>query len=48
MPIAQSARIHPSAIIAPEADLADDVQVGPFVVIEGGWGPDACCEPAST
>jgi UDP-N-acetylglucosamine acyltransferase len=35
MPIAQSARIHPSAIIAPEADLADDVQVGPFVVIEG-------------
>jgi UDP-N-acetylglucosamine acyltransferase len=35
MPIAQSARIHPSAIVAPEADLADDVQVGPFVVIEG-------------
>ncbi len=35
MPNAQSARIHPSAVIAPEADLADDVEVGPFVVIEG-------------
>lgn len=35
MPIAQSARIHPSAIIAPEADLGEDVQVGPYVVIEG-------------
>ena len=29
------ARIHPTAIISPEAELADDVQVGPFVVIEG-------------
>jgi UDP-N-acetylglucosamine acyltransferase len=35
MPIAQSARIHPTAIIAPEADLGEDVQVGPYVVIEG-------------
>jgi len=35
MPIAQSARIHPSAVISPEADLADDVEVGPHVVIEG-------------
>ena len=28
-------RIHPTAVIAPEADLADDVHVGPYVVIEG-------------
>jgi UDP-N-acetylglucosamine acyltransferase len=30
-----TARIHPTAVIAPEAELADDVQVGPYVVIEG-------------
>lgn len=30
-----SARIHATALIAPEAELADDVQVGPYVVIEG-------------
>ena len=35
MPIAQSARIHPTAVVAPEADLGEDVQVGPYVVIEG-------------
>jgi UDP-N-acetylglucosamine acyltransferase len=28
-------RVHPTAIIAPEAELAEDVQVGPYVVIEG-------------
>jgi len=28
-------RIHPTAVIAPEAELAADVQVGPYVVIEG-------------
>jgi UDP-N-acetylglucosamine acyltransferase len=32
---AQSARVHPTAIIAPEAELADDIVVGPYVVIEG-------------
>jgi UDP-N-acetylglucosamine acyltransferase len=35
MPIAQTARVHPSAVIGPEADLGDDVRVGPHVVIEG-------------
>jgi UDP-N-acetylglucosamine acyltransferase len=47
MPIAQSARIHPSAIVAPEADLADDVQVGPFAVIEGAvrLGPGCVLRP---
>lgn len=27
--------IHPSAIVSPEAELAEDVVVGPFTVIEG-------------
>jgi UDP-N-acetylglucosamine acyltransferase len=35
MPIAQTARIHPTALIAPEADLGEQVEVGPFVVVEG-------------
>jgi UDP-N-acetylglucosamine acyltransferase len=35
MPSAPFPRIHPSAIISAEADLADDVVVGPMVVIEG-------------
>jgi UDP-N-acetylglucosamine acyltransferase len=30
-----SARIHPTAVISPEAELAEDVVVGPFVVVEG-------------
>jgi UDP-N-acetylglucosamine acyltransferase len=32
---ARTPRIHPTAVIAPEAELADNVQVGPYVVIEG-------------
>jgi UDP-N-acetylglucosamine acyltransferase len=35
MPIAQTARVHPSAVIDPQADLGENVQVGPHVVIEG-------------
>lgn len=35
MPIAQSARLHPTAIVAAEADLGEDVQIGPYVIIEG-------------
>jgi UDP-N-acetylglucosamine acyltransferase len=35
MPNAQSARIHPTAIVSPEADLAPDVEVGAYVIIEG-------------
>src|SRR5262245_30384577 len=33
MPTAESARVHPTALVAPEADLGDDVVVGPHVVI---------------
>jgi UDP-N-acetylglucosamine acyltransferase len=35
MPISPSARTHPTAIISPEAELADDVRIGPYAVIEG-------------
>jgi UDP-N-acetylglucosamine acyltransferase len=40
-------RVHPTAIIAPEAQLADDVQVGPFVVVEGAvrLGPGCVLRP---
>jgi UDP-N-acetylglucosamine acyltransferase len=49
MPIAQSARIHPSAVIAPEAELAEDVEVGPHVVIEGPVrvGPGCVLRPGA-
>jgi UDP-N-acetylglucosamine acyltransferase len=29
-------KIHPTAVVHPEAELADDVEVGPFCVIESG------------
>src|SRR4051794_47107 len=32
---APTARIHPSALVSPEAEIADRVEVGPFAVIEG-------------
>jgi UDP-N-acetylglucosamine acyltransferase len=35
MSFAQTAKIHPTALISPEAELADDVQIGAHVVIEG-------------
>jgi len=31
----KSCRIHPTAIISPEAELADDIVIGPYTVIEG-------------
>jgi UDP-N-acetylglucosamine acyltransferase len=43
----QSPRIHPTAIIAPEAELADDVQIGPYAVLEGKvrLGPGCVVRP---
>jgi UDP-N-acetylglucosamine acyltransferase len=32
---AAPSRIHPTALVAPEAEIAADVQIGPYVVIEG-------------
>lgn len=41
--MSSSERIHPTAIIGPEAELADDVQVGPHVIIEGSVRLGAGC-----
>jgi UDP-N-acetylglucosamine acyltransferase len=43
MPIAQSAQINATAIVSPEADLADGVRVGPYAVIEGKVSVGAGC-----
>ena len=47
MAIAKSARIHPTALIDPEVEIADDVQVGPHVVVEGAVriGPGCVLRP---
>jgi UDP-N-acetylglucosamine acyltransferase len=49
MPIALTARIHPTAVIAPEADLAADVEVGPYAVLEGAvkLGPGCVVRPGA-
>jgi UDP-N-acetylglucosamine acyltransferase len=49
MPIAQSARIHPSAVIDPQADLGEEVVVGPHAVIEGPvrLGPGCLIRPGA-
>lgn len=43
MPFGQAPLIHPTAILSPEAELAADVQVGPYVVIEGAVRLGAGC-----
>ena len=43
MAIAQSACIHPTAVIAAEADIGEDVQIGPYAVIEGAVRIGAGC-----
>lgn len=45
--MASSARIHPTALIAAEAELAEDVQVGPHAIIEGlvRIGPGCVLKP---
>jgi UDP-N-acetylglucosamine acyltransferase len=46
----QPPRIHSTAIISPEAELADDVQIGPYVVIAGAvsLGPGCVIRPHAT
>lgn len=39
--------IHPSAIIDPDAQLAEDVKVGPYTVISAGVSIDSGCEIGS-
>src|SRR5262245_24108868 len=47
MPIASTARVHPTAVVAPEANLADGVEVGPYAVLEGAvrLGPGCVVRP---
>src|SRR5271155_1126828 len=47
MASAASARIHPTAVVTAEAVLAENVEVGPHVVIEGRvvLGPDCVLRP---
>jgi UDP-N-acetylglucosamine acyltransferase len=47
MPIADPARVHPTAIVSAESDLAACVQVGPYAVLEGPvtLGPDCVVGP---
>jgi UDP-N-acetylglucosamine acyltransferase len=49
MPIAPSARIHPTAVVAPEADVGDDVVIGPHAVLEGAVriGPGCVIRPGA-
>lgn len=35
MSISSSARIHPTAIVDPQADIGDHVEIGPYAIIEG-------------
>jgi UDP-N-acetylglucosamine acyltransferase len=46
MTIAISDLIHPTAVIAPEAEIAPDVQIGPYAIIEGAvrLGPGCIVE----
>ncbi len=34
--MAESRRIHPTAVVSPDADLGEDVEIGPFAVLEAG------------
>jgi UDP-N-acetylglucosamine acyltransferase len=43
MASATSARIHPSAVISPDAQLADGVEIGPHAVVEGQVRLGSCC-----
>jgi UDP-N-acetylglucosamine acyltransferase len=47
MPHASGARIHPTAVISREAELADDVEVGAYAIIEGAVriGPGCVIRP---
>src|SRR5262245_38839811 len=49
MPIAQSAQVHPTAVVSPEADLATDVRIGPYAVLEGKvrLGPGCVVRPGA-
>ena len=43
MPVAESPLRHPTAIIGPEVELAPDVRVGPFAILDGAIALGAGC-----
>lgn len=45
--MSQPPRIHPTAVVSPEAELADGVEIGPLAVVEGEvkLGPDCVLRP---
>lgn len=43
MAIANTARVHPTAVIDPQAEVGEDAQVGPFVVLDGPVRVGAGC-----
>jgi len=47
MSISQSARVHATALVSAEAELADHVEIGPYAIIEGKvrLGPDCVVKP---
>jgi UDP-N-acetylglucosamine acyltransferase len=47
MPVAGSARVHPTAIVSADAHVADGVTIGPYAVIDGPVtiGPDCVIGP---
>ncbi len=47
MACSPSAKIHPTALVSAEAELADDVQVGPYAILEGAvrLGPGCVIRP---
>lgn len=47
MPIASTARIHPTAVVSPDVDLADRVEIGPYAILEGPvrLGPGCVVRP---
>lgn len=49
MASAPSPRIHPSAVISPETELAEGVEIGPYVVLEGSVqvGPNCNIRPGA-
>jgi UDP-N-acetylglucosamine acyltransferase len=46
---AQPARVHPTAVVSPEAEIADGVEIGPHAVLEGPVrvGPDCIIRPGA-
>ncbi len=47
MPIAPTAQVHPTAILSPDADVAEGVQIGPYAILEGQvqLGPGCVIRP---